>query len=193
MWGEDSLHAEPNFALSSRAALSLDRHQKTLLNVDVKKSSANTTATDATGWWGQIHKTTDGGITWSTVFESDASDTYYFNSISCSSETHCVAVTEGEDYVTDCKAFVTFDGGATWTDTLAGTVPADSVSLMGAAWSSETEGWLAGTAKDGRTLSGIFYKTVDGGKSYAVEQVCLFFHVFVGGDVPHFVSLHYRL
>lgn len=171
MWGSDAVHAEPNVPLSSRAALSLERSQKTLFSVDNKKGSSNTTVTDASGWWGAIHKTTDGGATWSTVFESDPSDTYYFNSISCSSESHCVAVAEGADYVTDCKAFVTFDGGATWTDNLVGVVPADSVSLMGSAWSSETEGWLAGTAKDGRTLSGIFYKTVDGGKTYAVEQV----------------------
>ena len=87
-------------------------------------------ATDESGWWGTISKTTDGGQTWETVFQSAPTDTYYFNSIACSSETHCVAVAEGANYVDDCKAFVTFDGGETWTETLAGSVPSDAVSLM---------------------------------------------------------------
>ncbi|CAE7534200.1 unnamed protein product, partial [Symbiodinium microadriaticum] len=83
-------------------------------------SEVGVNVTDVSGWWGTISKTTDAGQTWQTVFQSDPSDTYYFNSIACSSDTHCVAVAEGANYVTDCKAFVTFDGGETWTNTLEG-------------------------------------------------------------------------
>lgn len=171
MWGESAVQKttdESYHHISSRAAVS-SKYTNTLLSVDSKNTQVNATVTES-GWWGTISKTTDGGATWETVFESAPSDTFYFNSIACSSDSHCVAVTEGADYVSDCKAFVTFDGGSTWTNSLEGAVPADSVSLMGASWSSETDGWLAGTAKDGRVLSGLFYRTTDGGKTYSVEQ-----------------------
>ena len=56
---------------------------------------SNTTAVEENGWWGAISKTTDAGQTWQTVFHSQPSDVYYFNGISCSSDTHCVAVAEG--------------------------------------------------------------------------------------------------
>ena len=118
--------------LSSRAAVSL-KDKQTLFNVDGHKQNSafvRVNATEETGWWGTISKTTDGGQTWETVFQSAPTDTYYFNSIACSSEVHCVAVTEGADSVDDCKAFVTFDGGDTWTNALEGVVPSDSVSLM---------------------------------------------------------------
>mmetsp|Transcript_16233 Transcript_16233/g.24452 ORF Transcript_16233/g.24452 Transcript_16233/m.24452 type:complete len:298 (+) Transcript_16233:2-895(+) len=167
MWGSSSTQGieKDDIHLSSRASLSPSRESP------LRFSSHNETV-GADGWWGSISKTTDGGASWTTVFQSAPTDTYYFNAIDCSSESHCVAVAEGLNYVTDCKAFVTFDGGETWQETLSasGAVPSDAVSLMGASWVSETEGWLAGTAKDGRTLSGLFYKTTDGGKTFALEQ-----------------------
>lgn len=139
-------------------------------------TKATTNATDTTtGWWGSITKTTDGGKTWSTVFKSDPENDYwYFNSIACSSETHCVAVAEGDasadgGYV--ALAFVTFDGGVTWNNALTSDVlPDNVVSIMGAAWVNDDEGWLAATAKSGPALSGVFFKTTDGGKTYKVEQ-----------------------
>ena len=44
--------------------------------------------------------------------------------------------------------------------------------MMGAAWENDEIGWVAGVAKDGRTLSGLFYKTEDGGDSWTLQQVC---------------------
>lgn len=45
------------------------------------------------------------------------------------------------------------------------------VSIMGAAWEDDSTGWIAGVGKDGRVLTGLFYKTTDGGATYALEQV----------------------
>ncbi len=65
-------------------------------------------------------KSTDGGKTFTEVFKSELTDKYYFNGIDCSSESHCVAVAEGYDSAgsTAVFAFVTFDGGNSWTNTL---------------------------------------------------------------------------
>ena len=126
-------------------------------------------------------KTEDAGQTWTNVFHSNEEDMYYFNGISCSSESHCIAVAEGDDYI-GCKAFVTFDGGATWEDTLttSGVVPTTAVSLIGVDWVDDNEGWLVGTEKNGRLLTGIFYKTIDGGKTFSIGQVAngVFFFLF---------------
>ena len=43
--------------------------------------------------------------------------------------------------------------------------------MMGAAWEDDSVGWVAGTAKNGRDLTGLFYKTTDGGNTYSLEQV----------------------
>jgi hypothetical protein len=44
---------------------------------------------------------------------------------------------------------------------------------VGAAWQDDNNGWLAGVAKDGRDLTGLFYKTTDGGASFSLEQSLL--------------------
>jgi hypothetical protein len=128
--------------------------------------------------WGTISKTTDGGHSWSTVFSSSSSSSFYFNAIDCSSTSHCVAVTEGNE-VTDLHAFVTFDGGVTWADSFLATpnlLPSTAVSLMCASWvgtgEEVMEGWLAGAAMDfiGR-VTGLFFQTLDGGVTYQLQQV----------------------
>eukprot|EP01034_Spumella_vulgaris_P025849 gene25849-32346_t len=122
-----------------------------------------------TGWFGAVTKTTDGGKTWTKVFSTDLETDYlYFNGISCSSDSHCVVVAEGEDanggYLT--TAYVTFDAGATWKPTLT---TAD-VGLMQAKFINENEAWVAGTGKSGRNINGQFYKTTDGGLTWKLEQ-----------------------
>ena len=98
-----------------------------------------------TGWFGSIAKTIDGGVTFNTVFQSDlTTDYYYFNSISCSSESHCVAVAEGDDAINGgylVLAYVTFDGGLTWENTLTkDVIPSGVVSIMGSDWVDDNEG-----------------------------------------------------
>jgi photosystem II stability/assembly factor-like uncharacterized protein len=174
IWGDSASKSAKDDVHDLSAHLRFSQHLKQF------QMGKKTDLTEASGWWGSISKTTDAGKTWETVFESKPEDVYYFNGISCSSESHCVAVAEGDDY-TGCKAFVTFDGGVTWEDTLtsSGAVPTNAVSLMSVDWVSETEGWLAGTAKNGRTLTGLFYKTVDGGKTYKIEQVIKNYIIFL--------------
>lgn len=200
------------------------RHGISITSNDNSGATAgfNSALTDATtgsatdsGWFGSISKTMDGGKSWKTVFTSDPkSDFYYFNSISCSSESHCVAVAEGDDTETGgsiIRAYVTFDGGETWSNTLAANevVDTDVVSIMAASWVSETEGWLGATmvqqieaeetasisdpfrvtttnSKTHQHLMGVFYHTINGGKTYTVGQLlpdCFVMDMDFGNEV----------
>lgn len=173
MWGEDSVAVGASSgSLSSRMSF----HQHTDRTFHLHEHAVNTTASSASpvkdenGWWGKLFKTSDAGATWENVFSSAADDTYYFNSIACSTTERCVAVTEGIT-VDDFRAYVTTDGGKTWTNTLSNAVkPTNQVSLMGAGWVSDLEGWVAGTAKSGAQLVGLFFKTSDGGETFTLEQ-----------------------
>lgn len=80
--------------LSSR--LSIDAHGAVNMH-GMDRSNSTATAAESSGWWGAISKTSDGGATWDVVFRSQPEDVYYFNGISCSSDTHCVAVAEGSN------------------------------------------------------------------------------------------------
>ena len=185
MWGDDPaavderslslntfdtrLRSHHSYPLSARARI--ESLQKG--SVHFTKRGSHVDNLFATGWWGTISKTEDGGETFSTVFSSDPNEYWYFNSIACSSETHCVAVAEGDDAGDSgytILAFVTFDGGKTWTNALdKENVPSDVVSIMGAAWIDDKEGWLGATAKDRSQLNGVFFHTMDGGKTWSLD------------------------
>lgn len=123
-----------------------------------------------TGWYMSVSKTTDGGATFQTVYTSPAGSYYYANGISCSDESHCVVVAEGylSDGTPSVWAFVTFDGGDTWTNTL--TKGEGESGLMSASFLSATEGWLGGFGVgDQRQYEGHFWYTSDGGKSWEIE------------------------
>jgi hypothetical protein len=163
-----------SFPVSARATMG-GIHSSGSVKFHEAMINVNGNSTEPTGWVGSISKTTDGGNTWKTVFQSDLlNDYYYFNQISCSSDTHCIAVAEGDDAINGgylVKAIVTFDGGDTWTDALtAENTPENAVSVMGAAWETNDEGWVGITTKNGRTLSTAFMKTEDGGKTFALHQ-----------------------
>lgn len=89
------MDSEFNFDLSAKLKF---RNKKS--NVRVHKKSVNSTDVDddgsASGWFGTIYKTSDAGATFTPVFNTGANDFYYFNSISCSDENHCVVVGEGQ-------------------------------------------------------------------------------------------------
>jgi hypothetical protein len=84
------------------------------------------------------------------------------------SELQCVVVGEGYSASSEplTVAYSTFDGGDTWQLAHSNS----DVSLMGVKLVSPTEGYLFGTAKKGRNLSGQFWATSDGGKSFALKQ-----------------------
>jgi hypothetical protein len=126
----------------------------------------------ATGWFGTVEKTTDGGKTFKTVFSTDLQNDYlYFNNIACGSELNCVVVAEGDGadggYLT--AAYATNDGGATWAQTHTSTTDA---SLMAAAYvsGSDSEVWIGGVVKNRGALSGQFYHSTDAGMTWALEQ-----------------------
>lgn len=167
------LRSMQDYPLSARARV--NGLQKGGVSFQERSSASRKENSTATGWWGTISKTVDGGETFSTVFSSDlAEDFYYFNTVACSSDTHCIAVAEGDNPETGgylVLAFVTFDGGETWTNVLnEDNTPSDVVSIMGAAWVDDQEGWLGATAKDRTQLNGVFFHTTDGGKTFQVEE-----------------------
>jgi photosystem II stability/assembly factor-like uncharacterized protein len=141
---------------------------KMFFNEAVNKAVNSTVDTMTSGYYGSISKTTDGGATWSEVYHSAATDNFYFNGIACSSDTHCVAAGEGASSEDNIALFTT-DGGVTWTQSDV-SFDTNVVSCTSVAWMSDTVGWLGATAKTGRDLEGLFYKTTDGGKSYVLDQ-----------------------
>jgi photosystem II stability/assembly factor-like uncharacterized protein len=186
MWGSSTLKnsKEGQFYLNERFQSSV---QGPVIPSSPLKNM-NKGNTSATGWFGAVSKTTDGGNTWTQVFITDLeNDIIYFNGISCSSESHCAVVGEGYDSTGNYKTvgYVTFDGGVTWSPSLT----TQDVGLMQVKFISETEGWAAGTSKEGRNLYGQFYWTNDGGKTWALKQVSYLLHLsLVFGLILCFVS-----
>ena len=86
-----------------------------------------------------IVKTTDGGQTFTKVFENvNKGDNIYSNGINCASETHCVSVMEGDS----ARIIVTRDGGKTWKETMHD--PAPTSSLVAVKFLSKSEVWVSG-------------------------------------------------
>jgi len=119
---------------------------------------------NVTQYTGAIAKTTDGGKTFTKVFEQDGS--FYFNGIHCSTVDHCIAVAEGHNCANPgAHIFVTHDGGAHWNQTMfeAGA----GAGIMGARMVSETEGWAAGGLGSNFAFEGQFWHTMDAGNTWA--------------------------
>ena len=113
-------------------------------------------------------------------------DYLYFNSISCGSEQNCVVVAEGDDAAGNylVVAYTTFDGGATWSQSLT----ASDVSLVGAKFVNANEVWLLGTSKSRANLLGQFYKSTDSGKSFVLAQSldnCMGMDIDFGNEVGY--------
>lgn len=140
-------------------------------NDNVKKAAAaSTDDSTATGWFGAIYKTIDGGETFTAVFQSNLdTDYYYFNEIDCISETHCVAVAEGSDSEGNdlILAYTTFDGGDNWTLALSENQP----SLMSVKMVDEDTVWLGGAAINNHMIGGGFWLSTDGGNTFTLSQV----------------------
>ena len=150
------VHAQPNletgFSLSSR--------------IHIGKGSKKR---GSIGYVANIWKTTDGGKTFSKVFNSKPDDKFYFNGISCGSEESCVAVGDGDGLMT--VAYNTQDGGATWKQVFDG---GDKyVSLMPVKMTSELEGWIGPSGYQEGSKTDVvtdFYHTSDGGASWSLGQ-----------------------
>jgi hypothetical protein len=114
------------------------------------------------GYVGAISKTTDGGVTWTKVFDSNGQ--YYFNQISCVNDNNCFAVGENGKMATVLK---TTNGGAAWTPvlTLNGPNSLHAVNML-----STSEIFVSGgTVSSGanKELVGLYYRSTDGGATWA--------------------------
>jgi len=118
---------------------------------------------NATGWMAVLAKTTDGGKTFTTVFEE--ANTFYFNGIDCIDEMHCVVVGESnlESSVPGVRVYMTADGGKTWQRKLF--MSGGHYSLMAARMISLTEAWVAGGELE-NGFNGMFLHTTDGGSTW---------------------------
>lgn len=123
--------------------------------------------TTSTPYQAAIAKTTDGGKTWTTVYNDTGN--FYFNDIFCWNAQKCWAVGEAENDSPNpgVRVLATTDGGATWNVQLYINDP--DYSLMDVAFVSETEGWVVGGILT-RGITGIFYQTTDGGATWVLAS-----------------------
>ena len=119
---------------------------------------------DDTGYYAAIAKSTDGGKTFTTVYQKEDAGVYP-NGIHCSSEVHCVATLEGET----THIMVTTDGGATWVKTMDD--PDPKASLVAVHMVDEKEGWVSGGHMTYDDFEGRYWHTLDGGKTWAKEAI----------------------
>jgi hypothetical protein len=124
------------------------------------------------GWNAQIVKTTDGGQTWTSQYYN--SSYFYFNQISCATETLCVAVGEsqtkpgkGKPKVPGIHIFQTTDGEH-WNEVFF--QQAEFMSIFGVTFVSPTVVWACGADLGSNPLSGFFWISTDGGATWKHEQ-----------------------
>jgi len=120
------------------------------------------------GWNGQIVKTIDGGKTWTSQYYN--ASYFYFNQITCVSETHCVTVAEsqtkpgkGKPKVAGIHIFQTLDG-QTWNEVFF--QQAEWMSIFSVSFVSDTEVWACGADLGITPIIGFFWKSVDGGSTW---------------------------
>ena len=112
---------------------------------------------DYTGAWASVVKTTDGGETWSVVYNSTApAGGYYPNDIHCFDESSCAFALDGS-LSQPSQILTTTDGGATWatysTDQASTVMP---VRMVG-----KTEAWAGGGDVTGQLWHTTDLKTWD--------------------------------
>ena len=173
MWptdDEDITEAMKNGKRRITRRVTLNGAKKVEFDTLSKSPKKKTASTDSdTGYYMTISKTTDGGKTFTTVY--DASQNYYYpNGISCSDENHCVVAAEGYDEEGNPQvfAFLTEDGGSTWSNTMASQGPGE-LGLMSVNFISDNEVWLGGFGKESRTYEGHFWHSTDGGYTWTLD------------------------
>jgi len=140
--------------------------------------SLEATADDTAGdgqYCAQLSKSSDGGITWKTLFAENG--TFYFNGIDCnpSDPTHCCAVGEGFSQPPNpstepgARIHCTRDGGQTWNRTYwAPETASGAFSLMEIRFANSTDVWVAGS-KIGNFPSAMWVHSSDGGKTWTTD------------------------
>ena len=124
---------------------------------------------DEYGYSCVIAKTMDGGTTWHNIFYETS--TFYPNGIDCTSSTHCVFVAEGFDTDAGAHIFTTFDG-LTFQQTLSlVSNSSGQFSLMSVKFNGFNEAWVAGSFESQFSMTGLFYHTMDGGKTWQQKEL----------------------
>ena len=115
---------------------------------------------------GAISKTTDGGRTWTKVFDSNGK--FYLNQIDCIDADNCAAV--GEDGKS-ATVIITKDGGASWTTkmSLKGPFSLSAVRMMDANNIHVSGGTVSSGAFLNKEIVGNYYRTFDGGNTWTVS------------------------
>ena len=107
----------------------------------------------------EIAKSTDGGKTWSNVFEDVGN--FYFNGIDCLDSMTCVAVGESDADSPDpgSRVWSTTDGGQTWVENFKTSDPQES--LFTAKFVSKDEIWAVGGNVSNRQFLGRVWSSTD--------------------------------
>jgi len=123
---------------------------------------------DNNGYYAAVTKTTDGGKTWTQVFNN--LNNYYPNAISCPTVKNCwfVAESGGDSDQPGANIIATADGGQTWTTQFTNSNP--NYSLMAINMISANEGWAAGGILDS-SFDGEWLHTTNGGKTWVATTV----------------------
>lgn len=126
------------------------------------ESTAKLAAPNGNGFSAAIAKTSDGGKTWTSVYQ-DTTSQIYPNAINCWTESHYIAVLEGGS----SRIIVTRDGGKTWNVTQHD--PDPHSSLFAVKMLSDTEAWVAGGHPHAPNFEGHLFHTLDGGSTWTKE------------------------
>jgi len=121
------------------------------------------------GYSAMIVKTSDGGKTWEKQYANNS--TFYFNAIDCFDANNCAAVAEGFDQDAGVKVFQTTDG-KTWNEvfSLPSNPGSDSYTFMAVRYTSAANIWVGGGHDQSLEKQGVFYKSTDGGKTFALDS-----------------------
>jgi len=123
------------------------------------------------GWNAQIVKTTDGGNTWVSQYYNTSY--FYFNQITCATETHCVTVGEsqtrpgkGKPKVPGIHIFLTTDG-THWNEVFF--QEAEWMSIFAVTFVTPNVVWASGADLGSDPIRGFFWVSRDGGKTWKID------------------------
>jgi len=144
----------------------INRHTRRV-SVNEQRKQGGRNLLQTYGYDAAISKTSDGGKTWTTVYNDTGN--FYFNDIDCPTTTDCWAVGESESDSPQpgVRILHTADGGQNWDVQLYVNNP--DYSLMEIACVNSTECWAVGGIFS-RIINGLFYHTSDGGKTWVNAQ-----------------------
>lgn len=144
-------------------------------------------------YFGAISKTSDGGKTWTKVF--DSKNYFYLNQIDCITDSSCLAVGEGSS---STYILMTKDSGNTWDIALR---LDGKYSLHSSKMITENEMWVAGgmlvedtssIKENNMKLVGIYYYSDDGGETWAMTTSDGYAYdiSFANKDIGYAATIH---